>query len=47
MGNMLGLSSGIKISILSKSGHRTFVLSTIIIQSQYVNDTVHMFTSHQ
>jgi len=26
---MLGLSAGIKVSILSKSGHSTFVLSTI------------------
>ena len=28
-GTMLGLSAGIKVSILSKSGYSTFVLSTI------------------
>jgi len=31
-GKMLGLSPGIKISISSKSGHSTFVLSTIDIE---------------
>jgi len=34
-GKMLGLSLGIKISISSKSGHITFVLSTIDMANKY------------
>jgi len=30
-GKMLGLSPGIKVSILSKRGHCTFMLSTIVM----------------
>jgi len=30
-GKMLGLSPGINISVSSKSGHSTFVLSTIVV----------------
>jgi len=38
-GKLIGLSSGIKISVLSQSGHSTFVLSTIdlLCQLQWQN----------
>ena len=41
-GKMLGLSLGIKISISSKSGHSTFVLSTIDIIVRFC----HLATMH-